>query len=120
MGEQELGKCIFCNQEKAVERLYVFPSKYVKPTDIVEACKLYNEGDYFHYVTYCSDCGIPKVKDFNPFDEFIKALKSDTEMQRAYKDNIAMAFKDNFIEGRSLHKNANIASEHFINLLINI
>ena len=41
-------------------------------------------------------------------------------MQRAYKDNIAMAFKDNFIEGRSLHENANIASEHFINLLINI
>lgn len=61
MGDSEFGTCSFCHQEKHVGRKYIRPTKHQKPEDIVEACKLYNEGNYFIIVWYCNDCGEPKV-----------------------------------------------------------
>lgn len=58
------------------------------------------------------------VVDPNPYRNFINHLRVDEEMQRAYRDNVAMAFKDSFDESKSLHENANIAAERFIEQLI--
>lgn len=54
------------------------------------------------------------VIDPNPYRNFINNLKADEDMFRAYKDNIAMAFKDNFDENKSLHENTNIAASSFL------
>ena len=58
------------------------------------------------------------VVDPNPYSAFINNLRSDEEMQRAYKDNIAMAFKDNYNVNRTLHENANYCARKFIEQLI--
>lgn len=55
--------------------------------------------------------------DPNPYRNFINNLRSDEVMFRAYKDNIAMAFKDCYDESKSLHENANNAAEYFLNQL---
>lgn len=57
------------------------------------------------------------VIDPNPYRNFINNLRADEDMFRAYKDNIAMAFKDNFDEEKSLHENANNAAEYFLKQL---
>ena len=58
------------------------------------------------------------VIDENPYSAFINNLRSDEEMQRAYKDNIAMSFKDNYNVNRNLCENANYCAEQFIKMLI--
>lgn len=58
------------------------------------------------------------VVDENPYSTFINNLRSDEEMQRVYKDNIAMSFKDNYNVNRNLHENANYCAEQFIKMLI--
>ena len=116
--DQELSTCVFCRKEKPVNRLYQYPSKHLKPDDIIEQYNIYNNGDYFTYLSYCSDCGEPKNTTQNPFSNFIKALRENDDMFRAYKDNIAMAFKDNFDKNKSLHENANIAANNFLENLI--
>ena len=58
------------------------------------------------------------VIDENPYSAFINNLRNDEEMQRAYKDNIAMAFKDNYNVNRTLHENANYCARKFIEQLI--
>ena len=60
-GECEMDKCDFCHEVKTVERTYLRPSKYVKPTEAEKYCKLYNEGSYFIIVKTCNDCGTPKI-----------------------------------------------------------
>lgn len=55
----EHDKCDFCKQEKPVWRTYLRPTKYVKPDNLEEANKLYNQGDYFIIVKTCDDCGDP-------------------------------------------------------------
>jgi hypothetical protein len=60
MGAIEQGQCDFCKEIKSVQRTYLRPSKYKKPEDAIEACKLYNEGNYFLIIRTCSDCGTPK------------------------------------------------------------
>lgn len=55
----EYDKCDFCKQEKPVWRTYLRPTKYVKPDNLEEANKLYNQGDYFIIVKTCDDCGDP-------------------------------------------------------------
>ncbi len=59
-GSVESDKCDFCRETKIVERTYLRPSKYVKPSNPEEYAKLYNEGRYFIIVKTCSDCGVPK------------------------------------------------------------
>jgi len=61
MGESEMAICDFCQEEKTVERTYFYPSKYKKPDNTIESCKLYNEGNYFVFVRTCKDCGEPKT-----------------------------------------------------------
>ena len=61
MGDIERDKCDFCNEVKDVERNYLRPSIYVKPNDIVESSKLWNEGSYFIIIKTCKDCGKPKI-----------------------------------------------------------
>ena len=56
----EQDKCDFCKEVKPVERTYLRPTKYVKPTEIEKSSKLYNEGDYFIIIKTCTDCGTPK------------------------------------------------------------
>lgn len=58
------------------------------------------------------------VIDENPYSAFINNLRSGEEMQRVYKDNIAMSFKDNYNVNRNLHENANYCAEQFIKMLI--
>ena len=58
------------------------------------------------------------VIDENPYSAFINNLRSDEEMQRDYKDNIAMSFKDNYNVNRNLCENANYCAEQFIKMLI--
>jgi len=60
-GVIEYDKCDFCRQEKPVWRTYLKPTKYVKPENLQEANKLYNQGDYFIIVKTCNDCGEPKI-----------------------------------------------------------
>ena len=55
----EHDKCDFCKQEKPVWRTYLRPTKYVKPENLEEANKLYNQGSYFIIVKTCNDCGEP-------------------------------------------------------------
>ena len=63
--------------------------------------------------------------------EFIKTLKEDPELYRAYKDNIAMAFKDtyynykkrvnkdsDYLNFKDIHIIANEAADNFLKLLI--
>jgi len=59
MGDQEMDKCDFCKEVKIVNRTYLHPRKYKKPTDVIEASKLYNEGNYFIIVRTCNNCGEP-------------------------------------------------------------
>ena len=58
------------------------------------------------------------VVDENSYSAFINNLRNDEDMQRAYKDNIAMSFKDNYNVNRNLHENANYCAEQFIKMLI--
>lgn len=58
-GEIEFGKCDFCKQEKPIWRTYLYPSKYQKSESFEERNKLYNQGDYFMYLSTCNDCGDP-------------------------------------------------------------
>jgi len=63
--------------------------------------------------------------------ELVTALRTDEDYRRAWKDNIAMAFKDEFwstctthehldlMDSESLHEIANKASENFLKLLCN-
>lgn len=60
MGDIEIDKCDFCKEIKSVERTYLKPSKYIKPHDPIEYCKLYNEGDFFIIIKTCNECGTPK------------------------------------------------------------
>lgn len=55
--------------------------------------------------------------DPNPYRNFINNLRADEDMYRTYKDNIAMAFQDNFDEEKSLHENANNAADYFLKQL---
>jgi hypothetical protein len=71
------------------------------------------------------------IQEVNHIREAIKQIKNDPELFRAWKDNIAMSFKDEYsneydrlnkyIEGMphkiDLHKVANTAAENFLNLL---
>jgi hypothetical protein len=63
MSDQEVGRCGFCQKEKPVNRLYLYPSLYKKPEDISERKALHNEGDYFIILYFCSECGIPGTPD---------------------------------------------------------
>ena len=56
----EQDKCDFCKEVKPVQRTYLRPSKYIKPTEEEKSNKLYNEGNYFIIVKTCTDCGTPK------------------------------------------------------------
>jgi hypothetical protein len=53
----------------------------------------------------------------------IETLKEDPDMFRGFKDNIAMAYKDEAYRQKSrdsrkrLHSIANVAAENFLNLL---
>ena len=58
------------------------------------------------------------VVDTNPYSTFINNLRNDEDMQRGYKDNIAMSFKDNYNVNKNLHENANYCAEQFIKMLI--
>lgn len=58
------------------------------------------------------------VFDDNPYSSFINNLRNDEDMQRAYKDNIAMSFKDNYNVNKTLNENANYCAEQFINMLV--
>lgn len=60
LGGVEFGKCDFCHNEKPIARKYLRPSKYVKPKELIDRDKLYNQGDYFIIIRYCNDCGEPK------------------------------------------------------------
>ena len=62
-------------------------------------------------------------------EELCKQLKNDPELFRAYKDNIAMAFKDTYhnykkasrakyLNKTDIHAIANNAAINFLNLLI--
>lgn len=62
MGEIEVAQCSFCKETKQVNRTYLKPSKYVKPENLEERNKLYNQGDYFIILWHCNDCGEPKKK----------------------------------------------------------
>lgn len=70
----------------------------------------------------------PQQKTVNAF---FKLLKEDKDMLRAYKDNIAMSFYDEYhnhrlkhfpngkrVNGEAIHKIANTAAKNFLNLLI--
>ncbi len=57
MGDIEKNTCDFCKQIKQVNRTYIKPSKYIKPSE--EYNKLHNEGDYFIIINTCNDCGEP-------------------------------------------------------------
>ena len=59
-GDCEMDNCDFCHEVKHVNRTYLYPSKYVKPTT-EERFKLYNEGNYFIIIRTCVNCGKPKV-----------------------------------------------------------
>jgi hypothetical protein len=59
-GAVEHAQCDFCKQDKPVERIYLRPSKYTKPEKFEDYDKLYNQGNYFIYITTCFDCGPPK------------------------------------------------------------
>ncbi len=59
MAASEYAQCDFCKQNKTVARLCLRPSKYVKPEKPEDYTKLYNEGEYFTIIRYCSDCGKP-------------------------------------------------------------
>ena len=48
----------------------------------------------------------------------IASENSDEVFIRVYKDNIAMAFKDNYNVNRTLHENANYCARKFIEQLI--
>lgn len=59
------------------------------------------------------------------FKKVFEELKNDEELFQSWKDNIAMAFKDEYARcekkyknKEDLHKIANKASENFLNLLI--
>jgi len=52
-GDTEVDNCDFCKVIKPVERTYLKPSKYIKPTDIEKSNPLYNEGDYFIIIKTC-------------------------------------------------------------------
>lgn len=59
-GDIEMDKCDFCHEIKPVERTYLRPSKYIKPQDPEDYCKLYNQGSYFVIIKTCNDCGTPQ------------------------------------------------------------
>ena len=59
MGDVEQSCCDFCKEIKIVSRTYLYPSKYIKPTDNSQY-KLNNEGNYFIIIKTCNDCGTPK------------------------------------------------------------
>lgn len=56
--------------------------------------------------------------DPSPYRNFMTAIKLDKEMFKTYKDNIAMAFKDNYDNNVGLNENANIGAEAFLRQLI--
>lgn len=58
------------------------------------------------------------VIDPNPYRNFINKLRNDEDMQRAYIDNISMAFQDCYDQLKSLRENANNAAEYFIEQLV--
>ena len=58
------------------------------------------------------------VVDPNPYRNFINNLRADEDMQRAYIDNIAMAFQDCYDQSISLSENANNSAEYFLKQLI--
>lgn len=60
MSDIEISTCDFCHEEKQVERTYLKPSVYVKPSTMEERNHLYNQGDYFIIIRTCADCGTPK------------------------------------------------------------
>lgn len=60
MGDIEMSECDFCKEVKPVERTYLRPSNYNRPTDWHEK-NLHNEGNYFIIIRTCSDCGVPKI-----------------------------------------------------------
>jgi hypothetical protein len=68
-GDCEQDKCDFCHEIKVVERTYLKPSKYVKPTVSNDYLKLYNEGDYFIIVKTCNDCGTPNTNQITYGEE---------------------------------------------------
>lgn len=59
MGDIEYGTCDFCKSQAPIQRTYLYPSNYVKPQITEEAVKLFNEGNYFKYISTCNDCGTP-------------------------------------------------------------
>lgn len=58
----EAAECDFCHEVKPVLRTYLTPTKYVKPDNLEESTKLYNQGDYFIIIRSCFDCGFPENK----------------------------------------------------------
>lgn len=61
-GAIEVNTCDFCKEVKPVTRTYFKPTKYVKPSKVEEAVKLYNEGGYSVMISHCNDCGEPTSK----------------------------------------------------------
>lgn len=68
------------------------------------------------------------MKTSKAFKKVFKAIRKDEDLYRAYKDNIAMAFKDEFsrkrlkkeyINLRDVHEIANAAADNFLTLLLN-
>ena len=63
MGDNEIGVCCFCHEEKQVVRTYLYPSRYEKPENLADSNKLYNQGSYFTYLQTCFDCGEPEPQN---------------------------------------------------------
>lgn len=58
-GVIEMDKCDFCREIKAVERTYLYPTRYRKPENLEESHLLYNQGSYFIIIKTCYECGSP-------------------------------------------------------------
>ncbi len=58
---------------------------------------------------------LPKI---SPIHFLLKELEEDSDYKIGWIANIAMSFVDNFDKNKSLHENANIAAEKFLNMLL--
>jgi hypothetical protein len=92
MADIEMDKCDFCKQFKSVERTYLKPANYVKPTQ--DYLKLHNEGNYFIIVKTCSECGVPA-------DQQTLSLREELEGEKRI---LSKLYSDLVEEGRKLQK----------------
>ena len=60
---------------------------------------------------------IKELPEISPVHFLIKKLEEDSDYRRSWKDNIAMAFKDCYNSNKSLHDNANMSANRFLDIL---